>query len=134
MFFKPDIYYLSRQKAMAFNVLQYFSAQSDLRFVEVSSFKHEVVIAISLQDPRQDLHIEEALCLRILTFSSSCIYGQKTGSKYSFGSSVFKTVLFELRFALLKRFEHNLNGVYVLKRALIRIDLFFIRGSLTQNV
>ena len=47
LFFKLDAYCLSRQKAMAFKVMRYFFFTIQFRFVEFSSFKHEVFIAVS---------------------------------------------------------------------------------------
>ena len=40
-------YFFSRQKAIAFKTMYYFSLQSDSMVVEFSFFKHEVVIVIS---------------------------------------------------------------------------------------
>ena len=56
---------------MVFKVLHNFSLQFDFKFIEFSSFKHEVVTATSYKTQKQDLKIKQALYVQTETFSRS---------------------------------------------------------------
>ena len=69
--YRPDSFVLMLRYCVNLEAIRYESTSLN-RIVADKS--HRTIIA--LQDPKQDVKIKEALYIRILTFSSSSIYGE----------------------------------------------------------
>ena len=75
--FSSKTYCLSRKTTVAFKVMySLFSLQSNPTLLNLVLSSMKWSLTYPIQDPKQHLKIKETLCIEILTFSISSIYGK----------------------------------------------------------